>query len=755
MLICLLLVLVTLATFRQVKDHAFINFDDQEYVYENPQVQAGLTFQGIKWAFTTSHAANWHPLTWLSHMLDCQLFGLKPAWHHLMNLFFHIASTLLLFLVLNRMTKAVYQSAFVAALFALHPLHVESVAWVAERKDVLSAFFWMLTMGAYAHYAERPAIRRYLLVLLFFVLGLMSKPMLVTLPFVLLLMDYWPLGRLQPVKPVASASITLSPSKKPGQKKRKNKNHPHPSLPHRGGGIKGVEHFLINNAAQDKTTGLPYQWSIIRFLVLEKVPLFILTAISCVITSYAQKKGGAMAPLQELPLDTRMGNALLSYVSYIGKMIWPQNMAVFYPYPFVQPLWQVFGAALILVLITVMVIGRAKQFPYLAVGWFWFMGTLAPVIGLVQVGRQAMADRYTYIPFIGLFIMVAWGLLELLKKWRFQKAVIALSAGVILLACTIVTYIQLQYWRDSITLFRHALIVTKDNDVAHNNLGDAFRKKGNIEEAISHYREAIRINPDYRQAHNDMGTALLEKGNIEEALSHYQEAIRIDPNYGDAYYNMGEALFKHGDISGSLFYLREALRIAPDDADTHYNIANVLLSQGKADEAIVHLKEALRIKPDHIGAHNNLGIALASQGQIGEAIAHFTEAVRINPNDEMSYNNMGKALFSQGRIGDAIASFRTALRLKPDFAEAHYNLGAILASQGMPGEAANHFAEVIRLNPNDARAHNNMGRALLAQGKIDDAVAHFREALRINPDLTPAKDNLREALGMRASKNEK
>jgi Flp pilus assembly protein TadD len=628
LLICFMLLLVTLLTYRQVMDHEFINYDDGEYVAENPQVQAGLTAQGGKWAFTTFHAGNWHPLTWLSHMLDCQLFGLKPAGHHGMNLFLHIASTLLLFLVFHRMTKALYQSAFVAALFALHPLHVESVAWVAERKDVLSACFWMLTMGAYAYYAERPDIRRYLPVLLFFVLGLLAKPMLVTLPFVLLLMDYWPLGRLQPLKPLAPVPIPASAKNPPPKKKKGAKNHPQDAAP----ATKAVA---------------PYQWSLIRFLVWEKIPLFILSAISCVITFSAQQKGGAVALLELLPLSARLGNVLLSYVGYIGKMIWPVNLAVFYPYPFWKQLWPFFGAALILVLITILVIKEAKRFPYLAVGWFWFTGTLVPVIGLVQVGMQAMADRYTYIPIVGLFIMAAWGAPELLKKWQHGKTLLTATAVIILLACTIVTYRQLPHWQDSIALFRHALSVTKDNDTAHNNLGTALRKQGNIEEAIGHYRAVIRINQNDGQAHNNLGNALFMQGQNREAE----------------------------------FHLREALRINPKDAKACYNLGVVMSSQNRTEDAISLLREAISINPDLIEAHFNLGDILAKQGIITEALTHFAAVIRLNPNDEKAYNNMGRALLAQGRIEEAIAYFQSALRIQPELKLAQDNLNEALRLQ--------------------------------------------------------------------------
>jgi len=451
LLLGLFLMILTFATFEQVRTYDFINYDDNRYITENQHVQSGLTLEGVTWAFTTTHAANWHPLTWLSHMLDCQLYGLNPSGHHLTNLVFHIASTLLLFLVLERMTGALWRSAFVAALFALHPLHVESVAWAAERKDVLSTFFWMLTMWTYVHYVERPGFNRYLLVLLSFVLGLLSKPMLVTLPFVLLLVDYWPLGRFQ------------------------------------FGRLSGDRR---SHTPKSSDTG--DQKSIVLRLIREKVPFFVLCAISSILTIFAQQKIGALGSLESYTLGSRIANASVSYVRYIEKMVWPRHLAVLYPYQQMLPIWKVLGSGLLLVGVSVLVIRAVRKHPYLGVGWFWYLGTLIPVIGLVQVGKQAMADRYTYVPLIGLFVMIAWGVPDLLAGWRFRKVVLSISTGLLLSLLMIVTNLQVKHWQNDITLFEHTLAATSNNFIIHYNLGVAFDRQGKTQEAIAHFAEALR-----------------------------------------------------------------------------------------------------------------------------------------------------------------------------------------------------------------------------------------------------------------------
>jgi len=479
--ICIFLMVATFCIYSQIQDHEFINFDDDIYITNNLNVQAGLTSESFKWAFTTSHPPYWHPMTWLSHMLDYQLYGLHPKGHYLTNLFLHISSVLILFIVLLRMTGALWQSGFVAAMFALHPLNVESVAWIAERKNVLSTLFWLLTMWAYIHYAEKPTVKRYGLVFLFFTLGLMSKPMLVTLPFVLLLLDYWPLRRL-----------------KFGQERESND-------------------VLEKNIAKK---------SEVLQLVLEKIPLFLLTTGLSIVTFIAEKNFGAMNYAENLTFSTRLANAMVSYLEYIGKMIWPRGLSILYPHPGnTLAVWKGILCGIALVGITIISIRLIRKAPYFAVGWFWYLGTLVPVIGIVQVGGQAMADRYTYIPLIGIFIIVAWGVPELISKWHYKEKVLSISVGIIIFTLLITTWRQVSHWKNSITIFKHAIRVTDKKHptfaIAYNNLGIVLFAKQKNEEAISHYKMAIKLKPDYAKAYNYLGEALFTEQKIEEAISHY------------------------------------------------------------------------------------------------------------------------------------------------------------------------------------------------------------------------------------------
>ena len=594
-LVYLLLIFATLVVFHRLPTHDFINLDDNLLVYENPQVLAGFTKEGVIWAFTQYHAEYWHPVTWLSHMLDCQFFGLRPGLHHLTSLLFHLANCALLLLILRKMTGALWRSAFVAALFAIHPLHVESVAWVAERKDVLSAFFWFLTIWAYVRYAEQPKLRRYLVVLFFFGLGLMTKPMVVTLPFVLLLLDYWPLGRLQLQN------------------------------------MKTVSYLDIPRA------------SLFR-LVWEKIPLFVLTAVTIVATVVVQDKVGALRSLETFPLKTRIANGLVSYTSYMAKMIWPHKLAVYYPYPETIPLWKIAGSGLLLLGLSVMVIKAVKNRPYLAVGWFWYLGTLVPVIGLVQVGSQAMADRYTYLSLIGLFIMVAWSVPGILAGWRHEKTAFAIASAILLLGCMVGTWRQVGHWQDSITLFQHTVRVTSDNHFAHNNLGVALTRSGRLAEATYHYSEALRIKPDRAQVHNNLGNALAAQGNVDRAVDHYYQALEIDSNNSRAYNNLGNLLANQGKAEEAINHYNEALRLEPDYVEAHYNLGTALAEQGRTEEAIDHLTEALRLMPYWAGAHNNLGVLLERRGRLDEAIDHYHEALRISPDYDKARNNLERAL---------------------------------------------------------------------------------------------------------------
>jgi len=658
LLIILFLTVTTLVVFSPLRNYEFINLDDDVYVYDNPQIKTGLTLKGVIWAFTTMENGFWHPLTWLSHMLDYEFYGLSAGGHHLTNVLLHIANTLLLFLALERMTRGFWVSSFVAALFALHPLHVESVAWVAERKDVLSTFFWMLTLWTYVRYTERRTLNRYLVVLSSLALGLLSKAMLVTLPCVMLLLDYWPLGRLQFGQ---SSSPCNSSTPKPMNRKDQR------SFTHR--------------------------------LVLEKVPFFALATIFCLLTFLAEEREGALEALKSLPLGTRIANALVSYISYIGKMIWPHRLAILYPHPGMVPMWQAAGAGFLLVCVLVLAVRAARKYPYLGVGWLWYLGTLVPVMGLVQVGVHGMADRYTYVPLIGLFIMVAWGVPDILAGWRYRKTVLSISAGLLLSIFMVVTSLQIRQWHDSITLFTHTLNVTTRNSLIHNNLGIALAQQGKHQGAIAHFAEALRIKPDYGDAHNNLGVALAHQGKHQEAIAHFAEALRINPHFADAHHNLRIAQAQQGKHQEAIAHFAEALRTNPHLAEAHHNLGIVLARQGKNQEAIAHYTEALRINPDYMDAHNDLGIALALQGRHREAIAHFAEAVRIKPDFAQAHNNLGVALVGQGKNQEAIAHFAEAVRIKPDFAEAHFSLGLAYFKMGNRASALEEYKILQTIKP--------------------------------------------------------
>jgi tetratricopeptide (TPR) repeat protein len=555
--VCLFLVLATGAVYWQVGNHDFVGYDDDGYVSENARVQKGLTLDNTAWAFKTTQKSNWHPLTWLSHMLDVELFGLQPGRHHMTSVLFHILNSLLLFGVFRKMTGKVWQSGFVAALFALHPLHVESVAWVSERKDVLSMFFWMLTLWSYARYVEHPRIKRYLMVMGFFALGLMAKPMLVTLPFVLLLLDYWPLKRIQ-----------LYSSTK-------------------------------DSASFDRR-------STVGLFILEKTPLFVLTLGSCFITFFAQAKGGAVGSSEVHPFYVRVANAFVSYLKYIQKMFWPDDLAVLYPHPGVIPIWLLAAAMVLLIGISFLAVRYLKQSPWLGVGWFWYLGTLIPVVGLVQVGVQALADRYTYIPLTGLFMIVAWGVPQLMKGWRHRTIVISGSCVVLFPILMVTAWNQTSYWQNSRMLFEHALNVTTDNYVIHNNLGFELAEKGRIDDAIEHYRQALRINPDFEIAYINLGKALLLKGKVDESIRYYQALLKIKPDYAGVHHNLGLVLLRNGETDNAIFHFQEALRINDDYAEVYNSLAAAMLSKGEIDRAINLFRQALRINPDFYEAQMNL-----------------------------------------------------------------------------------------------------------------------------------------------------
>ncbi len=602
------LALAILLAYLPVKTYDFVNFDDPDYVSGNAHVRQGITPSGIAWSFTSTESANWFPVTRLSHMLDVEIFGLDAGWHHVVNVLLHAIATLFLFAFLYRATSSRWPSAAVALLFAVHPLHVESVAWIAERKDTLAALFWFLALWGYVRYTEKPGLGRYLLVVVAFCLGLMSKPMIVTLPLVLLLVDFWPLRR-------------------------------------------GI-------------------------LLREKIPFFALSAASAVVTYLAQAGSGAVDALR-IPIAMRIENALISYLIYIGKMFWPLGLAVFYPYPLEIPAWQAAGAALAILGVTAMALRFLKTRPYLAVGWFWYLGMLVPVIGFIQVGAQARADRYTYLPMVGLSVMLAWGLPEVLKSKVASSVAIVAS-----LACVVLCERQVEYWRNSETLFSHALDVTNGNYLAYHNLGVALAEEGRFPEAIKQYQAALQIEPNAPNLQTDYGNALAKSGRIPEAIEHY----------------------------------RAALRVLPDSPITHNDLANALAATpGSIPEAIAEYQTALRLKPDYVEAQNNL-----AQVQSNAA--------------EMQYN-LGVDLAKTNRLEAAIARFEEALRLKPDYVDAHNNLGVVLAGAGRVQEAIPHFETALRIDSNSVDAHINLGIALSGiPGRRPEAIRHFEAALRMKPD---------------------
>ena len=627
--ICSLLLLAVGLVFGQTIRHEFVNYDDGEYVYENPPVAHGLTAQGIAWAFTHSHSANWHPLTWISLMLDCQFYGLNAGGYHLTNVLLHAATAVLLFLVLRAMTGRMWPSALAAALFAVHPLRVESVAWVTERKDVLSGLFFVLTLGAYVGYVRhRFSWVRYLAVMVVFALGLMAKPLLVTLPFVLLLLDYWPLRRM-------SDGPLL------------NRMSPHGN----GGAFAGDASFSKTELGR-----FSFPWR----LVLEKVPLLALVLISCVLTVWAQRE--ALESIEHFPLWWRMGNAAVSYVVYLGQFFCPLGLAVLYPRLDLDlPLWKVFGAVLVLMAITVAVVLWRRRCPYLLIGWFWYLGMLVPVIGLVQVGCAAVADRFTYLPQIGLCIALVWGVADLCRSWAYRHSVCGISGTLVLAILLGCAWRQTSFWCDSETLWTHALACTSQKYAAHNNLGNALANRRRFDEAMAQYQKALEVKPSDAETHNNLGVALAGRGQFHAALSHYRRAVEINPNFAEARNNLGFILARLGRFQEAPICYRQALTTRPNFSEVRGNLGIALAALGQFDEAIAQYQQALEIKPRYAEVHNNLGLALQARGRMDEAMTHFQQALAIKADFVQAHYNLGSAFAAQGRFDEAMAHYRKAL----------------------------------------------------------------------------------------------
>jgi len=586
LLIGLLLAAVTLTLYWPVQHFEFVNFDDGLYVTGNRHVQGGLSMEGLTWAFTSFHAGNWHPLTWISHMADFEAYQLNAGGHHWTNVLIHTVSTVLLFLVLSSMTGVLWCSALVAALFAIHPLHVESVAWVSERKDVLSGFFWILTMGAYTHYAKNPSLRRYLLVLVSFGMGLLSKPMLVTLPFVLLLLDYWPLKRLAGTRTAFDPWVYA-------------------------GGTAGRAGLLR--------------------LIVEKVPLFIVAAAACIVTLIAQREVGALWTLEKMPFEQRIANAFVAYMEYIRKMLWPADLSVLYPHAGMPPAWKTGLAVTLIASLSYVAVRKAREMPFLLVGWLWYLGTLVPVIGIIQVGSQSMADRYTYLPLVGLFLAAAWGAKSLVEKRPLLKPVVIACVIVALAGLPIPSRVQVETWKNSVTLFEQALRMTEVNPLAHHNIGAYYLERNECQKAVPHFLMALEAKKDYPYALSNLGVCTSRGNDPERALRLFDKAIRIEPRFTKA--RIDRAIY--------------------------------LMRLGRLEEAGMDFLEILKMKPDHEAAHTNLGLIFVQQGKLGDAEAHLREALRVNPRNAEALNNLGLVRMKQGQADEAVASFLKARDFAP------------------------------------------------------------------------------------------
>jgi len=654
--ICAALGVLVFLVFGQTVHHEFVSYDDGGYVNENAVVLQGVTLSGIRHAFTHKELGLYNPLVTISHMLDSQIYGLNAGGHHLTNVLLHLTSVLLLFLILREMTGTLWRSAFVAAFFAIHPLRVESVAWIAERKDVLSGLFFMLTWGAYLYYVHRTGSRvRYGAVFFLFLLGLMCKPMLVTMPFVLLLLDYWPLNRL----------------------------------------------FLTGRDSSG-------EWAIDWRVVVEKIPLFVLSLGWCLLTMAGPPERDLNAvQMEKIPFSTRICEAPVSLAIYLGQMIWPTNLAVIYPHP--KELGLLCPVAV--VLLGALSLGTfllRKRHPYLWMGWLWNLGMLVPVSGIVQISRHWRADHYTYLPQIGLYIGLIWTVADRVGKKKRLRLVWGGAALGMVAALALVARDQTSVWRESLSLYTHTLKCTKDNFITHNNLGAILLTQDKKEEAVLQFQEALRIEPRDEMARNNLGKALFLLGRTEEAISYFRETLRNNSASVDAHSNLGLALFQQGKQEEAMAHFREALRINPHYSEAHYNLGTVLLQQGKTEEAITQYREALRLKPNYVMAHNNLG----------------------------------NALIQQGRTEEAIVQFREALKFAPSHASANYNLATLLLQQGRSEEAVVHFNEALRINPSDADAWNGCGSALFRQGQAAEAIFHVRKALELQPTKMAAQNNL-------------
>jgi len=681
-LIILLITASTLAVYAQVGLHQFINFDDDLYITSNDQVKAGLTWQGFLYAFGFSHVTYWHPLTWLSHMLDCQIFGLNAGMHHLMNLVFHIMNSLLLFIVLMKMTGSHWRSAFAAALFALHPVNVDTVAWVAERKNVLSTFFWMLTMLAYFSYIKNPRISKYIAVVFIFVLGLLSKPMLVTLPFVLLLFDYWPLQRFQ--------LILNEPGADP-----KNKI----------------------------TTRLRYQGVAFSRLIAEKVPLLIFALVVIVISSQSIRYGGFQITTARVPMGLRIENAIVSYVLYLGKMIWSSNLTFYYPYPDFVPIWQVIGAVILLILITFIAVRFVFRSPYFLIGWLWFLGTLVPVSGIMQGGLwPEIAERWAYVPYIGLFIAVSWGAHDIFRSRQWGRRAFSISAATVLVILMALTWRQAGFWKNDFTLFTYGVKVNPNNFPAQNNLGNYYVSKKMYKEAAYCYNEVLRINPNDVRGLENMGLLCYDIGDKKRAIYYYSQALRYNPNSIKSNFKLGTIYSEQGDIDKAFGYFSRVTNLDPKHAEAYYNLGVITAKKGDKEKAIQYLLTAIKYNPRGAEARSSLGVILMNMGKVHDALQQFNEALKNDPKNKDARAYLTLALNYRKKMDTDIAILEQKIGKEPDNAGLLQKLAVLYSMSGNNTKALDALQRFVRIQPDNPDGYYNIACVYAKEGKVDDSI---------------------------------
>jgi tetratricopeptide (TPR) repeat protein len=687
-LIILLIITGTLALYAQVVTHEFVSFDDDLYITQNDQVKSGLSWKNLQYALGFSKVTYWHPLTWLSHMLDCQLFGLNSGIHHLMNVLFHILNSVLLFIVLLKMTGSHWRSAFAAALFALHPVNVDTVAWVAERKNVLSTFFWMLTMLSYFQYTRAPGLYRYILVVCIFILGLLSKPMLVTLPFVLLLMDFWPLQRIRIVFENAD---------------RKSK----------------------------EAKAFRYEGAAVSRLIVEKIPLLIFALAVIVISSLSIRYGGFQIDTLRVPMGLRIENALVSYVLYLGKFLWPTDLTFYYPYPEFVPLWQVIGSGILLITISAAALKYIFRAPYFLIGWLWFLGTLVPVSGIMQGGLwPEIAERWAYVPYIGLFIAVSWGIHDILHGRPWGKKVFLGAAAAVLLVLMVLTFRQIGYWKDDLTLFTHGIEINPKNFCAQNNLGNYYVSKKNYKEAAYRFSEALRMNPTDVKVMENLGRLYYDTGDKDRSIHYYLEALQYNPRSVKASFRLGTIYSERKEFDKATGYFLNVIKQEPEHASAYYNLGVIAAQKGDKEKAAEYLSTAIKLDPRDAESHYSFGIVLMNQGKVNDAISHFRKAIKIDPKNKEAGNSLAMALNLQKKIQkDTLAQLEQRRRKEPDNPELLQKLAVVYAMNGRNADALDALQRFVRIQPDNPDGYYNIACVYAKEGNVDEAVLWLKKSI--------------------------